>query len=56
MERYWLQKGGSPWREVTRKEFISAEEDAGFRPKPGCGPLATSGFSSNGIAGKITHE
>jgi len=56
MERYWLQKDGSPWREVTREEFVSAEKDAGFYPKSGCGSVATNGFSSSsGIAGKVTY-
>ena len=53
-ERYWLRVSSLPWQEATAKQFIEAERAAGFHPKFGCGPFATSGFSGNGVAGRIT--
>lgn len=41
---------------VTLEEWCAAEAEAGFRPKPGCGPAATAGFSTSvhgGIEGRI---
>lgn len=40
------------WQEVTEDQFVNAERGAGFRPKPGCGPVATGGFSSGGQSGR----
>ncbi|MCB9802943.1 hypothetical protein H6761_02915 [Candidatus Nomurabacteria bacterium] len=54
-ERYWLRVGKLPWHELTREEFVRAERNAGFRPKPGCGDLATDGFSSGNVQGRITY-
>lgn len=43
------------YQEVTQEEFVQAERSAGFRPKPGCGPCATAGFSSGSISGKVQY-
>jgi len=56
MQRYWLRSAIQGWKEVSQIEFAKAEREAGFFPKPGCGPLATAGFSSNHIEGKVTYE
>lgn len=44
MPRYFVKIDDCPEREVTAEEFVRAERDAGFHPKPGCGPFATAGF------------
>ena len=46
VERYYLSFDGiaDSEREVTADEFVAAERNAGFYPKPWCGPFATSGF------------
>ncbi len=54
-ERYWLRISGLPWHEATREQFVQAERSAGFCPKPGCGPVATAGFHSSGVEGRITY-
>lgn len=41
---YYLKRN-KRWVQVTEDEFIAAEQRAGFFPKPGCGPVATAGFS-----------
>lgn len=51
--RYYLRLGDNPELEVTEAEFIAAERAAGFFPKTGCGPLATAGFGSNHVLGRI---
>ncbi|MBT4849331.1 hypothetical protein HON36_00575 [Candidatus Parcubacteria bacterium] len=53
-ERYWLQTGTLAWQEATREQFIQAEKSAGFYPKPGCGDVATAGFSGKATKGRIT--
>ncbi len=56
MDRYWIKKGDKAWEEVSQAAFVDAERNAGFQPKPGCGPLATAGFSGGTptIKGRIT--
>ena len=54
-ERYWLRVAGLAWQEATQEQFISAEHDAGFRPKGGDG-VATGGFSAGGVEGKVTYD
>lgn len=56
MERYWLRINRLEWQEVTREQFIKAERSVGFYSKDGYGKLATAGFSSSTIGGKITNE
>ena len=56
MERYWLRIPGLKWQEVTRDKFIEVEHAAGFYPKAGCGPLATAGFGTLTVEGKISKE
>ena len=54
--KYFLK---SSWQEeyteVTEKEFVRAEGAAGFHPKPGLVPVATGGFSSGNISGKVEY-
>ena len=47
----WLNK----WTEVTLEQYCAAERNAGFRPKPGCGPTATASFSSGNTHGKVVY-
>lgn len=51
--RYFLDRDGENplWLEVTEADFVKAERAAGFRPKPGCGPVATASWSSGGRRG-----
>jgi hypothetical protein len=51
--RYFLAPAteNAVWQEVTEQEFVNAERGAGFRPKPGCGPVATGAFSAGGQRG-----
>lgn len=44
------------YREVTEDQFVTAERQAGFYPKPGCGPVATSGFSGHGVSGQVRYR
>jgi hypothetical protein len=52
-DRYFIAFGDGPEREVTRAEFIAAEQTAGFRSKFGPGTVATGGFSGSGIRGRV---
>lgn len=54
--RYYLKCGDGAERKVTQDEFVRAERTAGFRPKPGCGPVATGGFSSGVLAGRVEYN
>lgn len=55
--RFFLSAWFNPkWVEVSQDEWIAAERAAGFRPKPGCGPLATGGFSSGNVSGTYTTD
>jgi len=55
-ERYYLKADHqTEWREVTQDKFIDAEQAEGFRPKPGCGPVATSGFTGDVISGRVDY-
>lgn len=58
--RYFLKVGIHDEREVTMEAFMEAEQLCGFRPKPYCGPLATSGFTfDNGstmLVGRIMYQ
>lgn len=49
-ETYWLDRGEG-YQQVSQKAFIQAERNAGFHPKPGCGPVATGGFGAGGYNG-----
>jgi hypothetical protein len=53
--RYWLRISGLPWQEASRDQFVAAEHRAGFYPNPGCGPVATGGFGSGPIEGRVTY-
>ena len=54
--RYYLTIGTQPEAEVTEEEFVRAERRAGFHPKPGCGPVATGGFGSGAIKGRVDYS
>lgn len=54
-ERYWLKAGDLAWQECTQEQFVHAERSAGFRPKEGCGPVATGGFGSGDRYGRVTY-
>lgn len=60
--RYFLSLNGSPQEEVTKEQFIKAEQDAGFYPKNGEEGPATDGFSHDdfrnrkSVSGSITYE
>ena len=56
-ERYWLRVrvSGLPWQEATREQFVQAEREAGFHPKPGCGDVATAGFGNGITEGRVTY-
>jgi len=41
------------YKEVSKQEFINAEQLAGFHSKFGQDHLATGGFSGGGVSGKI---
>ncbi len=51
--RYFLRPKAARavWQEVTQEEFVQAERAEGFYPKPGCGPVATSGFGGRSQEG-----
>ena len=44
------------YKEVSKQEFIQAEQSAGFHSKFGQDHLATGGFSGGGVSGKIEHR
>ena len=52
-DRYFITEGDDVERETDGAGFISLERSCGFRPKPGCGPFATGGFSSGNRSGRI---
>lgn len=57
-DRYFLKPDTESieiWNEVTQKAFVNAERAAGFHPKPGCGPVATGGFSGAGMVGRVVN-
>jgi hypothetical protein len=55
-ERYYLKADHqTEWQEVTQEQFVNAEQAAGFRPKDGCGPVATGGFTGRGMRGRVEY-
>lgn len=56
-DRYFLTIGDEPEKEVTKKEYIRAEQSAGFRSKFGPDEVATASFSNSrqGISGSIEY-
>ena len=52
-ERYFVTDHDGVERETDARGFIAMEANCGFRPKPGCGPFATGGFSSGRRGGRI---
>lgn len=55
-ERYFLKADHqTEWDEVTREQFINAEQAAGFRSKFGSNHPATSGFSGRGMRGRVEY-
>lgn len=56
-ERYYLKTDWQDeWAEVTKAQFIAAEQNVGFYSKFGPNHPATGGFSGNGIRGRIDYE
>ena len=61
-ETYWLKAAHQrKWQKVSKKKFIEAERDAGFRPKLSSDDpqymkvCATGGFGTDQIEGKIKY-
>lgn len=55
-ERYYLRAGyQTEWTEVTKAQFIEAEQAAGFHSKFGAGHVATGGFSGRGVQGRVDY-
>lgn len=55
-ERYYLKADyQTEWNEVTREQFIAAEQAAGFRSKFGPNHPATGGFTGRGMRGRVEH-
>lgn len=53
-ERYFLKADyRTEWDEVSKEQFIQAEQAAGFHSKFGLYHLATAGFSGRGVSGRI---
>ena len=50
-DRYFISTDDGPWREVMKRDWIRAEQSAGFRSKFGPDSVATAGFSGNNIKG-----
>lgn len=43
-------------KEVTKEQYIEAEQAAGFRSKFGDGEIATAGFSNGAMRGRVDYE
>jgi hypothetical protein len=62
MDKYFIKLGDGEFREVTKREWISAERSAGFVPKLSSldpkymDTCATASFSGNGIHGRIEYH
>lgn len=55
-ERYYLKADHqTEWEEVTREQFITAEQAAGFRSKFGSSHPATGGFGGKGMRGRVEY-
>lgn len=55
-ERYYLKADyQTEWDEVSKEQFINAEQAAGFHSKFGPSHPATGGFSGRGMAGRIEY-
>lgn len=52
-DRYFVTEDDGIERETDAAGFLAMERQCGFRPKPGCGPFATAGFSSGTRGGRI---
>ena len=52
-KRYWVQVGENPEQEVSREDFIKLERSAGFRSKFGPNEVATAGFSTGVLKGRV---
>lgn len=52
-DRYFVTDHDDVERETDARGFIDMERRCGFRPKPGCGPFATGGFSQGNRGGRI---
>lgn len=52
-DRYFVTDHDGIERETDARGFLDMERSCGFRPKPGCGPFATGGFSHGTRSGRI---
>lgn len=56
VEKYYLKADHqTEWDEVTRTQFIAAEQAAGFRSKFGPNHPATGGFGGGGMRGRVEY-
>jgi hypothetical protein len=57
MPKYFLKAAWEEdFRKVTEEQFIAAEREAGFHSKFGENTVATAGFNSNGVCGKVEYD
>lgn len=55
-EKYYLKADHqTEWDEVTREQFIAAEQAAGFQSKFGPNHPATGGFTGGGMRGRVEY-
>lgn len=52
-DRFFLKQNDAPWYEVTREQFIGAEQACGFRSKFGRDHVATAGFGHTSHGAEI---
>jgi len=43
------------WKEVTKEQYVKAEHTAGFRSKFGWNHIATAGFTSGSVCGRVEY-
>jgi len=56
IERYYLKADHEKeWSNVTKRQFIAAEQAAGFHSKFGADHVATGGFSGRGMKGRVEY-
>jgi len=52
---YEVRVAGTKWQKVSEKKFIATEKSCGFHSKFGPDSVATGGFSSGNIGGRIRY-
>lgn len=53
--KYFIKHALFGEKEVSKEEFIKAERAAGFRSKFGINNLATGGFTSGDVTGRVEY-